>query len=190
MSIVESSPNSPLNSQFDLETGNMTVPGGDQLVPPQMELTKIQQICLKMCVAFLVCTVISPFVICDLYFAFTDETCVHQPIQKLQLNMYSYLIVSGVVGLLYMIFLQTVDYIVVYDSPRQDDDLNEIILFGCTVAQTLFNLFTISWTVVGCVIFWGYMNNSECSEEVYNYLFAKFVISSSAICLLLLKGKN
>lgn len=41
-----------------------------------------------------------PIIFCDLYYAINDNTCINQKMEKLAVNMYDYLIVSGIYSLI------------------------------------------------------------------------------------------
>jgi len=146
------------------------------------------QICEKLCAGLFICGFITPFVGFDLYFAFTDESCIHQTFDKIHVNMFIYLIVSGLAGIVYAESMSFVDF--VYDFEKKyTEEYTNIVLKFCTICQVLFNIFSVSWTMIGCIIFWGYMDNLHCSRTLYNYLFAKFVVACSITSIVLL-SKN
>lgn len=40
----------------------------------------------------------------------------------------------------------------------------------------LVNLFLIIWNILGAIIFWGLMDTTNCSDTIYNYMFASLII--------------
>ena len=48
--------------------------------------------------------------------------------------------------------------------------------------------FTIAWTIVGSIMFWGQMNQSLCSSAVNNYLTASLIIKFISILIDLSSG--
>ncbi len=66
----------------------------------------------------------------------------------------------------------------------------------CTCGQisifVLICIFSLAWNIIGAVLFWGYMDTSQCSNPVYNYTYASLVIAfiGSGINLLTRKSKD
>ena len=51
-------------------------------------------------------------------------------------------------------------------------------------------LFNIIWNIIGSIIFWSYMDNNQCSNEVFNYLFASLIIKLVFCSTILLNNKK
>ena len=111
-----------------------------------------------------------PLIFCDLYFAANDKTCVHQTFDKLAVNMYGYLIVSAI----YSIFMLFISYASIIAVDVENDNI--CLLICVTIIGFINKIFITSWTIIGGVIFWHFMNNNDCSFTVYNYLFASLII--------------
>lgn len=127
-----------------------------------------------------------PIIFCDLYYAINDNTCVNQKMEKLAVNMYDYLIVSGI----YSVIITFISLLFIFYFEK-------IKTTKCVLFNILFfyisGLFNISWNIIGSLIFWHYMDNNKCSNEVFNYLFASLIIKlvfSSIILLNNNKKKN
>jgi len=182
--------------QHDVESGNITsklvaVPDED------LDMTKIYQtrsditvpvsttgsLCVKLFISLLVLAFGSPFVICDLYYAYTDATCVHNPTKKLNLDMYQYLLISGYYGVAFLglivlaIFVSKMPGV---GSNKSNNDDNCIILF-VEILKILIMLFSTAWVIVGGIIFWNEIDNSTCSKPVYNYLTASLVLKIASM---------
>jgi len=176
--------------QHDVESGNITsklvsIPDED------LDMTKIYRsrsdsvvpvsmagsLFIKLLISLLVLAFGSPFVVCDLYYAHTDETCVHNPTKKLNLDMYQYLLISGYGGVCFLGFV----VFAIFISKRPDlgskksNDDDCVILF-VQILKILTLLFSTAWVVVGGIIFWHEIDNSTCSKPVYNYLTASLVL--------------
>jgi hypothetical protein len=131
------------------------------------------KICVKSCFAMVFTALMSPFLICDLYFALTDTSCVRQSFDKLDITMYDYLIVSASFGIVLVFILNC--SIICFDFEKKDSK-SEFVEMCFFIFGWGLKLFGVSWSIVGFVIFWGYMDTSKCAKPVYNYLLAKFII--------------
>ena len=140
-----------------------------------------EEACVKCCAGSVITIILSPFVICDLYFATTDDSCSYQIFNNLAIDMHSYLLASGIIG---VIFISTINFkmsaIKLEDNPerlitnlKDYDDSKPVCLY---FAEWICKAFHISWLLVGCALFWGYMDTSKCSKPIYNYLFARFIM--------------
>jgi hypothetical protein len=79
-------------SASDLESGN-------KLVSTLTGTTNVKDSSvswIKLFMIFLITLFSFPIIFCDLYFANNDTTCVNQKFDKLNVNMYDYLMVSGI----------------------------------------------------------------------------------------------
>lgn len=113
-----------------------------------------------------------PIIFCDFYYAIKDNSCVNQKMDKLAVNMYDYLIVSGISSVI--ITFISILFIFYFDKIKD----KKFVLFNILFILILYiiGLFTIGWNIIGSLIFWHYMDNNKCSNEVFNYLFASLII--------------
>ncbi len=58
--------------------------------------------CAKMCLALTTTILLSPFAICDLYYATSDDACVNQNNHGLTITMHSYLMASGTIMFIFI----------------------------------------------------------------------------------------
>ena len=165
-------------SESDLESGNKIVSITDQ--PANVIDSSVNW--LKLFMIFFITLFSFPIIFCDLYFANNNTTCVNQKFDKLNVNMYNYLMVSGIYSgsTLFIIIC----YILYCDLTKFNNDT----LFLFSIIEFINKLFISSWTIVGCVIFWHFMDNDSCSNKVYNYLFASLVIK--LVCILLTSNSS
>jgi hypothetical protein len=110
-----------------------------------------------------------PLAFSDLYYGYTDDSCVSNSVDKLSINLKDYLIISGwlISSLLFVIINGIICF---------NDSTSEFIAFFGIIILVLSALFNICWNIIGGVIFWSYMDNSTCSSSIYNYLFASLII--------------
>ena len=129
--------------------------------------------CIKSCLTLALTSLMSPFIICDMYFALTDTSCVHQSFDKLLVTMYSYLLVSAIFGI---VVLTILILCVNFEKKESKEGCNEFCEMCCQLLVWILKLFGLSWSILGFVIFWGYMDTDKCARPIYNYLLVKFII--------------
>lgn len=150
--------------------------------------------CLKSTFWLLVMIIGFPIPFCDLYYGYTDDTCVLESAGKLAINLKDYLLVYGwivmsMIGLLSVV-LCFFD-INSFGSKKSNSD-------GCyvcgvsflTIINSLVNIFLTIWNIFGAVIFWSLMDTSECSNSIYNYVFASLIIKLVFNVISILQSKN
>ena len=143
--------------------------------------------CLKLIFVSILIFVNFPIIFCDLYYAVNDNTCINQKIDKLAVNMYDYLIVSGIYSIIITIIL--ILFILFFIDKMKN---NEITALNYIFMLFLYinGLFNIIWNIIGSIIFWSYMDNNQCSNEVFNYLFASLIIKLVFCSTILLNNKK
>jgi hypothetical protein len=145
-------------------------------------------ICAKICLCVFVTALMSPLAICDLYFALTDTSCINQAFHNLQINMQGYLFISGIIGVSIIgiidLLILAIDYN--FDKKSNKGDTGVIL----TIAGWIFKLFSISWLVLGCTIFWSFMDTKKCSKPTYSYLLARFIIYIVGVAITVFKNEK
>lgn len=150
--------------------------------------------CLKSAIWLLIMIISFPLPFCDLYYGYTDDTCVSEPAGKLAINLKDYLLVYGwiimsILGLL-SIALCFIDF---NSSGSRTSTSNGCFVFSrtfLTIISALTNIFLIIWNIFGAVIFWSLMDTSECSNSIYNYVFASLIIKIVFNVISILQSKN
>lgn len=129
-------------------------------------------------IMFIICMLfIFPFACCDLYFGYEDTSCVNEPAGKLSINLKDYLVVCGWCQITTLAIINIVLCFCDIDPNINKYDTNDVIIY--LVSRTiyiLYSLFIISWNIVGSIIFWSLMDTSNCSNSIYNYVFASLII--------------
>ncbi len=126
-----------------------------------------QTCCLVSCVVITVLMLITPFIICDLYFAYNDISCQHDS-NPIGFNLSTWLAVSGwsMVG-----FLGLFGILLICVGCKPKGSIPVVIL------QYAYSLFAFAWLIVGCVMFWRYLDPSgNCNSNVSNYMWARLII--------------
>jgi hypothetical protein len=184
-----------LSSSFDndidsyTETGNTTKNNGNQkLLKGILKNTdtnvederRIRVMVVKICRSALLIIMMVPIIICDIYFGFTDNSCVNEMPNGFNITMKVYLLVSGFAGLVCL-------FAVIYTiwSPVNHDD-NIITLFYLKTIGIIVGLFQLMWNILGAVTFWktiykGGNCNLIISTYIYVSLIIKLIINSFVI---------
>ncbi len=120
---------------------------------------------------------IAPFTVADLYYAYTDTSCVYEQAGKIRLNLFLYLAVDGYTSGISLVIMLCLICCIKIDKVNK---LNENLL-GCSICSftlltVLMYIFKISWTILGAIIFWNLIDSNKCDTNIYNYIFAKLII--------------
>ena len=129
---------------------------------------------IKIIAIIFVAVIISPFVICDLLFGYTDDSCVNiYPENLIFVNMKTYLLVSGY----YIIGLISIILINLYFSSNEYGGLNIMLMSILTIVTHISKVFLIIWNIIGAVIFWGTLYKfNNCSKSINTYLFISLIV--------------
>lgn len=141
---------------------------------------------IKFLAWFFIMILFFPMSFLDLYYGYTDNTCVSEQVGKLVINLKDYLLVHGwiimcILGLL-SILLYYIDFDSLEDIVKKKDSLCELFM---PIIIALVVLFLTIWNIFGAIVFWGVMNTTECSKTIYNYVFASLIIKLvfNVICI-------
>ena len=135
---------------------------------------KMKSIIGHLIAILIVVILISPFVICDLVFGYSDDSCVDiYPENMGFMNMKIYLLVSGylVIGLLLCIITNLC-------FVAKDNTGDNIVLVAfLSIVIHISQVFFVIWNILGGIIFWGTLNKRNlCSKSTNNYLFLSLII--------------
>ena len=134
---------------------------------------KMKYIIGKFLVILILIIFVSPFIICDLVFGYSDDNCVDiYPENFNAMNMKIYLLVSGY----FAISIITILIANCFISNGNESD-NIVIMSFLSIILHLSKVFFVIWNIIGAVIFWGTLNKRNlCSKSVNNYLFLSLII--------------
>ena len=135
---------------------------------------KIKAIILKFISIICVALLISPFIICDLVFGYTDDSCVDiYPENMSFMNMKIYLLVSGYLAIGLLCCIVTNLYLI------SNDDVAENIISVALLSIILYvsQVFFVIWNILGSVVFWSTLNKDNyCSKSINTYLFVSLIM--------------
>jgi len=130
--------------------------------------------CIKFGMWLLLMIFSFPIPFCDLYYGYTDKSCINEPIEKFPIDLKDYLKISGFI----MMYLLCILSIIICINNKYFS--NNCCLICCsTIYGILFvfiQLFIFVWNIIGAIIFWYLMNTVNCSNNIYNYVFASLII--------------
>ena len=127
----------------------------------------------------------SPLVIADLYYAYTDHSCVYKQVDNLSINLFIYLAVCGIFGgivicfsLLLVLCFKLVDTLTIMNSPTW------------TSLSIVGSLFGLVWTIIGSILFWKLITTQECNNTLLHYVFIQLIIKFIFIAINLKRTGN
>jgi hypothetical protein len=127
---------------------------------------------VKICTTTLLIVGMSPTIVCDLYYGFTDNSCINEKPNGLNYTMKLYLLVSGFYGLA---LLLTLICVTCYLSNHDEKNKKRLVfikfisLFGFT--------FQIIWNILGAITFWGTIyKEGNCNLIISTYIYVSLII--------------
>ena len=170
IAIIESHRTNDLESQTDIESQD-TIPVHFSTAPlatfnSDHEI-KNEGSGVFGCVLCLLIVILFPFTFCDLYYAFNSISCQNDP-TPVGITLATWLQVFGFYIIGIVVFMTICNLL----SFRYK--CFAIIL---AIMQYASSLFSVAWLIVGCVIFWRYLEPSgNCSSDIANYMWARLII--------------
>ena len=138
--------------------------------PEAIELD-LQDSVLKACSILFIVIISTPIIISDLYFGFTDTSCVNDTPNGLSISMKLYLLVSGFFSLTAMVVYITC--ISLFSSIDENNSNLFCVYFTSSIAQ----IFHIIWNILGAIVFWGTIyGEKNCDKNVSTYIFVSLII--------------
>jgi hypothetical protein len=173
----------------DVDNTNLKTILNSDLNLPKKDLKKIQKFykktegnnrinnneekIVKMFIIILFIIIGAPIVICDLYYGYTDNSCINDYPNGLNINMKIYLLVNGYYGLTIISLISL--FIACISTKNIEDNISLIVISKIT--PTIFLLFITVWNIIGSVIFWGKLyKEGNCDKNISTYLFVTLII--------------
>ena len=151
-------------------------------IQPSVEENRMLEKKIIVCCIWIITIIIYlPMIICDVYYAYNDNTCVNEYPADIDINLKQYLIISAL-----STFIMINTYMIITNYSINDEcNQNICFLFSTCVFMSLLGLFVLVWNILGAFIFWGSIyREGHCSKEVTTYLFVsliiKFVLSANS----------
>jgi hypothetical protein len=166
--------NSNSNSQGDIEIGiYLKTNFSDEDFEEKKEFVeKAFHISLSFLITF-------PILCCDIYYGLNDKSCIKNHVDRFNINLKQYLLISGFYSL--GMFLLWLIGIMIHNKKNK----KMLSLIALIMSFPSF-VFILILDIIGAIIFWNDMDNSTCSGSVYNYvntsLIIKFVLHGFVFC--------
>lgn len=153
----------------DLEKGNNTNINTNIKKKPDKKPVDMVLCCADLTVILIISVFMIPFGICSVYYAYTDNSCVDLKAGKLYVTLKDYLAVDG---LLFLIIYTIAVFCILYKP------INFVETYSLTIRIVSLAIkgFIASWLVLGASIFWKQIDNNECDDSIYNYVYASLII--------------
>jgi hypothetical protein len=142
-------------------------------VPSSVETEEVDIMVLKIYICSIILIIMVPIIIADLYFGFTDTSCVNDKPDGLDISIKLYLLVSGFVGLgVMLIYIVSICSL----SPKMDQTNTANICCICFAGFTSA-IFHLIWNILGAIVFWGTIYGEKiCNKNVSTYIFVSLII--------------
>jgi hypothetical protein len=176
--IIHSSNNDNNNN---INTNNIRVKGILKRTEPENDANIFM--CVKSCMFITLLALTLPFIICNLCYAYTDESCVTINPPNFDINLKTYLAVDGILGAVALLGILFVAFCCIKEEPNSNNCC--LKLFG-----NIATAFGIAWTIIGAIVFWSLIDNTKCDRSVYNYIFAQLVIKIICYSLRIISNSN
>ena len=140
---------------------------------------------IKLCTTLLMIVLTMPIIVCDLYFGFSDDSCINEIPDGFNYTMKLYLLVSGFMGISWLLFIV---YTTISLSSNNDNTIS-IICAGCIGLIVL--IFNLIWNILGAVTFWGSIyKGGHCDSKTSTYIYVSLIIKFVGTLISLQQNSN
>lgn len=134
---------------------------------------RIRLIMIKICTSVLLIIMIAPIIVCDIYFGFTDSSCVNEIPNGFNITMKVYLLVSGFAGLACLLAI----IYTIWSLSNDNDNNNLTTLFYFKTIGIIIGLFQLMWNILGAVTFWKTIyKGGKCDLMISTYIYVSLII--------------
>jgi hypothetical protein len=141
---------------------------------------------IKLCSTLVMIVLMTPIIVCDLYFGFSHHSCINETPDGFNYTMKLYLLVSGFMGLSWLLFII---YTTCSLSISNDNNQTSIICAGCIGLFVL--IFNLIWNILGAVAFWGSIyKGGHCNSETSTYIYVSLIIKLIGNLIALKQNSN
>jgi hypothetical protein len=141
---------------------------------------------IKLCSTLVMIVLMTPIIVCDLYFGFSDHSCINEMPDGFNYTMKLYLLVSGFMGLSWLLFII---YTTCSLSINNDNNQTSIICAGCIGLFVL--IFNLIWNILGAVAFWGSIyKEGHCHSKTSTYIYVSLIIKLIGTLISLQQNSN
>jgi len=125
----------------------------------------------NLCTTLLMIVLMTPIIVCDLYFGFSRNSCINEMPYSFNFTMKLYLFVSGFMELSWLLIMICTIWI-----PLNHEN-NIISLFYLKTIRIIIGLFQIIWNILGAVMFWKIIyKGGNCNLMISTYIYVSLII--------------
>ncbi len=122
-----------------------------------------------------------PTIICNLYYASTDNSCITNTNPDFKLNLYDFLYVDAWVSI-------TIMFVIIIDMLYNHK--NNILQQLYNIFIHCYSAFIFIWTIMGCIIFILLLDTQSCESSLYKYVFVLLIIKCIIQVLIVIRYIN
>jgi len=140
----------------------------------EKESEYVFEICGKLLILLLFIILVFPIIICDMYYAYNDDSCVNEYPKNLNMNMKQYLLGCAYSSIIIMVMI----CIILCIASKENIDIIDTCIFeNCGCLSYIMKMFTIIWHILGAIIFWGTLYPENlCNKSASTYFFISLII--------------
>ena len=128
----------------------------------------------KIITTFFVTIIYLPIILCDIYFGYTDTSCVNEYPAGLDVNMKMYLFISALIGILIVFSNMYNIYLI---SKKHTYDYHVCVIIIPSIIISFGSVFLVGWNTIGALIFWEMLYNTGiCDRHTSTYLFVTLIL--------------
>jgi hypothetical protein len=128
-------------------------------------------LCGKSCIILLFIILVLPILICDMYYAYNDDSCVNEYPEGLSINMKDYLLGCSYTSIVVMAI------IICVTCTASNENIKVINMCMNIWPIFILNLFSLIWHIIGASIFWGKLYPEDlCNKSPSTYFFISLII--------------
>lgn len=152
---------------IDIENQNLIQNEAHQLNRTEYEKNKFRDLGLTIIKILII--MYSSFSFLDFYCVLNDDSCTNQELSSLNLSLDNFLIIRG------FLLLEPIVYAVVKLSLLEPSITKSFEIIKKSISIPI-SIKLLIWNIIGSVLFWAKMNTYQCSNSIYNYIFASLLI--------------
>jgi hypothetical protein len=143
---------------------------------------------IKICKSILLLIISFPIIFFDIYYGYSNESCINANPKKINVSLKLYLLVSGFTGILLVltsILIICMDFQISEYFNDRISRINELELIRLKKflkefkksCKYVVGMFCLLWNIIGSVLFWSYYyENYLCSIDISTYIFITLLI--------------
>jgi len=127
---------------------------------------------IKLCTTLLMIVLMTPIIVCDLYFGFAGNSCINEMPDGFNYTMKLYLLVSGFMGLSWLLLI-----ICTTCSLSNNNNNNVTSIICVNFIGLIVLIFNLIWNILGAITFWGSIyKGGHCDSKTSTYIYVSLIL--------------